>query len=108
MKTTRTNTYLASRLPGYDRPTRRLEWGVFVSLGLAGAVLVGMATRDALRFAEDRDCIAAALNSGPAAEVHQVAVAARKPAATNASLIQGATWSHLPQVTTVDLRPKNW
>jgi len=108
MNTKRTNVLGTNRLPGYDTGTRRLEWTASLSLGLAGLVLVGMTVRDSLRFAEDRDCIAAVLSSGPDPNYHRAGIAARSPVATNNGLIQSSARCCLPQITSMDFRPKSW
>src|SRR5262245_8509536 len=108
MNTERTNVRATNRLPGYDAPTRRLEWTASLSLGLAGVVLVGMATRDSLRFAQDRDCIAAVLSSGPNPISQRTGIVASTPIVTNDSLLQCPARCRLPQVTSVDFRPKSW
>jgi len=57
-----------NRLPCCDRTTRRSEVAVFLSLGLAGAMMVAMAATQMTRFVAGSDRIAASLaaQSSPA------------------------------------------
>jgi hypothetical protein len=70
-----------NRLPGFDPATSRSEQAAFGALGLVGAALIVFAMSDALRFAEERDYIVAAL-SRPAT-VTPTAVAVTNLASTN-------------------------
>jgi hypothetical protein len=108
MNTKRKNLQASNRLPGYDAPTRRLEWGACVSLGLAGIVLVGMAVRDSMRFAEDQDCIVAVLSSGPNPNYHRAGIVAQKPTVRNINPIECATRCRLPEISSMHFKPKSW
>ncbi len=54
-------------LPGFDRTTRRSEFAVFVTLGLAGVLLVGLALAQMTEFVAERDPHVGALGT-PRAE----------------------------------------
>jgi len=69
------------RLPGLDPETSRSEQAAFGTLGVVGAALIVFAMGDALRFAENRDYIVAAL-SRPAT-VTPATVAVTNLASTN-------------------------
>jgi hypothetical protein len=50
-------------LPGFDRTTERSEFAVFVTLGLAGVMLVGLALAQMTEFIGERDPLLGALGA---------------------------------------------
>jgi hypothetical protein len=58
-------TATMNRLPGCDRTTARSEMALFASLGLAGLLMVALATVEMSGFVAGSDRIAAALNGQP-------------------------------------------
>ena len=73
-------------LPGYDVPTRRVESGAFILLGLIGIILIVLAGERALEFSENREAIAAALAT-PEPNASANAQLAKKHALTNVTVI---------------------
>lgn len=50
-----------NRLPGYDRPTRRGEIAVFLSLATAGLIGIMLAVEDSAGYAAKADAVVTAL-----------------------------------------------
>ncbi len=74
-----------TRLPSYDVGTRRSELAVFAIIGAAGLAVLAGAVNQAVRFAEGRDGIVAALTPPPAQTAEMVARHSTNPPPTNAS-----------------------
>ncbi len=81
-----------NRLPGFDRPTRRSEFAVFLSLGLVATGLIAFAARDAMKFADAREGIVSTWESEPSHAEPALLVGARtNHAFTNLTLSPAPT-----------------
>ncbi len=80
-----------NRLPRYDSPTRRAEFGAFLSLGLVGVTLIGLALADSARFSTHRDAIVSALSEGAARLAASMAAPLTNQAPTNLTSLPAAT-----------------
>lgn len=78
-----------NRLPGFDRPTRRLEFAMFLSLGAVAAGLIAFAARDAASFAAAREGIVTAWESQASSSEFLLGGAPTNHAFTNLTLSPG-------------------
>ena len=74
------------RLPRYDSKTCRLEFAVFLGLGLTALALIAPALLESGRFAENRDAITDALVSGPS-DSNELACCPTNHGATNVTAV---------------------